>query len=119
MVGIPLNQQSAKIILLIALSFSLAGCQYANNEPLDTMSHHTVSNKVNLPFPCKKNTSLSPIKNKEKLKKMLLKEGKITKDMSKNEVNQYINKYIKRKHNSKCKPALKRSAFIIKEPKYA
>lgn len=113
-----MNQHVPKILLSITIFFSIVGCQQSNNVPLDTVSKGTTSNKVNLPSPCKKFTA-PPIRNKEKLKKMLLKEGKITKDMTSDEINQHINKYIKRKNTPTCKPTLKRNAFIVKEHTYA
>lgn len=118
MLGITLKQYINKIFLSITLLFATTGCQQSNNVPLDTASKNIISNKK-LPSPCKKATTASPIKNKEKLKKMLIKEGKITQDMADDEINKKINEYIKRKNTSTCKPTLKRSAFIFKDYSYA
>ncbi|WP_426357212.1 hypothetical protein ACPUVO_12110 [Pseudocolwellia sp. HL-MZ19] len=55
---------------------------------------------------CKKSSS-PMLKNKSKLKEMLFKEGKLNSDMSEDEINTYVNEYIKKKSSVPCKPLSK------------
>ena len=112
-----MNLHTHKIALPVIISVFILGCQQST--PIKVESKPV---KLALSTPCKKFT-VPPIKDTEKLKEMLFKEGKLTEDMSSDEIDLYINQYIKRKNNPPCKKLLKlksnQTAFVSKEHTHA
>ena len=88
------------ITISMILSFIISGCQAKPEQQQDTVqltspANQSSINVINKPL-CKKSYS-PPIKDVDKLKTMLLKSGKITSEMSDEEVRAAINKYIQNK----------------------
>lgn len=106
-----------KIFFPIVLSVAIISCQsQQSTDSIDTAKADTTSTPSTYsPTPCK-NFSSPLIKNKTKIKDMLLKEGKINTDMTKEEINSYVNEYIKKKSKRPCKPILKKITPIEKTP---
>jgi len=63
------------------------------------------------PSPCKKSSS-PLIKDKNKIKAMLYKEEKLNNKMSEDEINTYINNFIKSKSSVPCKPIQKKPSNL-------
>lgn len=98
-----------KIFFSIVLSVTIISCQNQQSTvPIDTAkADTTLTPSTYHPIPCK-NFSSPLIKNKTKIKDMLLKEGKINTDMTKEEIKSYVNEYIKKKSKKPCKSILKK-----------
>jgi bacillopeptidase F (M6 metalloprotease family) len=104
--------------LLVIASITLLGCQreeapttttppatLSANDAANTEGSHTSKAALakKLTLPCK--GTMPPIRDKSKLKKMLIDSGKITSDMTDDEANQIVSNYIKKKRAAldKCK----------------
>ena len=55
--------------------------------------------------PSCKNYSSPPIKDKSKIREMLLKEGKINAEMSEEEINNFVEQFIRNKTSQSCTPS--------------
>ncbi len=78
------------------LMLAMLGCQHSTALPVDDAAAQQP-----IKVPCKSYTT-PPIQNKDKIKHMLFKEGKLNNNMSEEEIEHYINSYI----NKKSKPPI-------------
>ena len=101
------------ICLFFLLTASIISCQNQGGSDVTKVikTDEKIITSAHLPIPCK-NISSPLIKDKTKLKDMLFKEGKLNIDMTKEEINSYINAYIKNKSSMSCKPRLKKTTSI-------
>ena len=106
-----------KITLYIILSVNIISCQsQLSTDVVSTPKADIKSTSLAYPpAPCK-NVSSSLVKDKTKIKNMLLNEGKINSEMTKEEINRYVNQYIKNKSTKRCKPMLKKTTKTEKTP---
>lgn len=111
-----------KPLIFIAFSITAMACQNQQTNNIEDTQESTseVSTLPSLPIPCKNFTS-PPVKDKSKIKEMLLKEGKINNGMTEEEINQYLSDFIKKKSSKTCKPSSKQGAFtpLLEKTHYA
>lgn len=116
-----------KSIFIALVSISILACQ--NQQGVDAIKTQNYNEKDNQsivntessskertliqykPSPCKKSSS-PLIKDKDKIKAMLYKEEKINDEMSEDEINTYINNFIKSKSSVPCKPIQRKSSNL-------
>lgn len=105
-----------KGIFISLISLSVLACQnkqtvnVSKKENTPKLVHETSPKSYtkinNKPSPCKL-SSTPLIKDRNKIKAMLYKQGELTSKMSEEEVNLYVNTFIKNKSSAPCKPTVK------------
>jgi len=98
--------QSIKPILFLAFSLSAMGCQVQpTTQVIENETNTDIVETKPLPVPCK-NFSAPQIKDKNKIKDMLIKEGKLNDAMTNEEIDLYVNNFIKKKSQMACKASM-------------